>query len=92
MDQDKKAAAGDVVEILRDGNGMRKWVILEVTEADIEAGTDAVAPGLHAFGGMWYGDEALSINSYGKMISIDGATVLGRAEDYTLEELKALTD
>ena len=83
---------GNVIEI--EGYSRRKWVILSVTSWDIEYGsTDADEPGFYAFGGMWYGDNALSIRSYGKILPLDGTEkVIGAVTDYSLATLKKMVD
>ncbi len=83
---------GDVIEI---EGYKRKWVVLSVTNWDInhtDINTDK--PGFHAFGGMWYGDNALSKESYGKMVPMFNEIyrTIGKVHDYTLRELKEMVD
>ncbi len=82
---------GDVIEI---EGYRRKWVVLYITKWDIEyTSVNTTETGLHAFGGMWYGDNALSRHSYGKILPIDGTEkVIGKASKYLLKTLKKMVD
>lgn len=51
----------------------RAWVVLNVTQQHIDEGLNAIALGLCAFAGMWYGIDPLDLNSYGKIAEIDKA-------------------
>lgn len=49
----------------------RIWVVLEVTEKYFdEWHIDVPEPGLYAFGGMWYGDDPLDIENFGKVLPL----------------------
>lgn len=53
----------------------RLCVALPVTLKDLRAGLNANARGLHLFRGAWYGNDLLSIDTFGK---IEGALINGR--------------
>lgn len=79
---------GDVIFTSRTD---RHWVLLNVTQDDLEKGLFADRVGLHAFGGMWYGDDPMAIKSYGKLLAIgDGVKVVGTVHDYDLDTLKEM--
>lgn len=72
----------------------RHWVCLKVTQDMIDT-TDINAPypGLYGFGGMWYGDNPQDNNSFGKILPVEYIdVVVGRVEDYSIEDLKRLCD
>lgn len=52
-----------------DNTTARDWVVLSVTQKHLqrEGCMNAEKSGLYAFGGMWYGDDPLDVNSYGKI-------------------------
>lgn len=71
--------SGDIIVVM-DGRAVgsprsRKAVVLRVTKDDIRKGADALKPGLYAFYGFWYGEDTLSIKSYGKLIPARGRVV-----------------
>jgi hypothetical protein len=76
----------------------RNWIALNVTEDDIKNGANAESPGLHGFGGMWYGENVYSRRSYGKMIVIDSADdpdfniIHEDSSGLSVDEIKRLTN
>lgn len=82
---------GDIIKI--EGQH-RHWVCLKVTQDEIDnTGINACYPGLYAFGGMWYGDNPQDRNSFGKILPVShNDVIIGRIEDYPIEELKKLCD
>lgn len=59
----------DIVKVENDNN--RLWVAHNVTQQDIEKGVNAINPGIHLFGGIWYGDKnPFKMSSFGKMIPL----------------------
>ena len=49
----------------------RNWILLNVSKQEIEdAIIDTKNTGLHAFGGMWYGDDFTDKHSFGKILNI----------------------
>ena len=83
---------GDIIEYNNNGERTfkRKWVVIEITESDLEQGVNAPSVGLYAFGGMWYGTDILDYNSYGKILSTVGKDyiIVGNVKDYNLEEIR----
>lgn len=50
----------------------RIWVVLDVSQNRFDTTTVNVEkPGLYAFGGMWYGYDIMSVDSYGKVLPLD---------------------
>lgn len=82
---------GDIIEI---EDYKRKWIALFVTKWDIEFGRiDAKRPGLHAFGGMWHGDNPLSIHSFGKILPLDGTEkVISKVTDHSVTTIRKMVD
>lgn len=60
---------GDLVRVRRPYRSQRSvlCVALTVTAEDIQCGINVPRPGLWLFRGYWYGKDALSIASYGKI-------------------------
>ena len=49
----------------------RNWILLNVTKEELRiTGINTNKHGLHAFGGMWYGDDFTDKNSFGKILYI----------------------
>jgi len=64
---------GDIVAVPgRD----RHWVVLPVTRNMIRRGLNTTTPGMHLFGGAWYGRDLLSHKTYGKIANISLARSL----------------
>jgi len=83
---------GDIITI-KDYN--RAWVLLYVTEEDLNNGVNAEEVGLHAFGGMWYGSDPLSIESYGKILDIERDKIVEVLDNVThlpVKKIKELVD
>lgn len=60
------------------GNG-RLWVRLSLTQAQIDHPSSLLdTPGDYLFTGMWYGDDPLDPDSYGKVVPVTGAIPVGR--------------
>lgn len=84
--------------IVRIKGHKRAWVVLFVTDADINSGPTlkracAEHPGLYAFGGMWHGKRKLHRRSYGKILPLDGTEkVIGHVRDYSAADLAKLVD
>lgn len=62
-------------DLIRVPGSKRCYVALPVTQADIARGINADAPGLHLFGGYWYGGGPLRKKSYGKILPLQGRAV-----------------
>lgn len=55
----------------RTGEGQRLWVRLSLSKADVDRpGSLLHLPGDYLLTGMWYGDDPLNPDSYGKAIPI----------------------
>ena len=57
-------------QIIRLSDSSRAWVVIAVTQKEIDDDKDGIntdAPGLHCFGGMWYGDDPAKRSSFGKI-------------------------
>ena len=68
----------------------RVWVVLEVTQELFDNTTiDVPKPGFYAFGGMWYGENYLDINSFGKVLFLDNKFFCVDAKDVTIKQLKS---
>lgn len=65
----KKFKEGDVVKT---DSYSRLWVVFEVTQKEFdETDINVECPGLYAFGGMWYGTDITSRESFGKVLPLD---------------------
>lgn len=53
----------------------RHWIALRVTLSDIKKGLDVFKPGIHIFGGFWYGRDPLQKDGYGKVLPGTGKVV-----------------
>ena len=57
----------------------RLWIRLTLTQAQVERPTSLLRlPGDYLFTGMWYGDDPLNPDSYGKVVPVAGALPVGR--------------
>jgi len=76
------------------GTNERNWVVLPVKESHLRNGINADKKGLHAFGGMWYGEDPVNIKCYGKIYSIEEDVYLVYADmnELTVKQIKELTD
>lgn len=86
-------AHGMVVRRKGDTPTERAWVILNVTQEHLDAGIFTDHTGLHAFGGMWHGNDPLNIHSYGKLVVIDEGdyeVVASHVSDLPLDVLKRM--
>lgn len=75
----------------------RAWVVLQVSQQALDYGINSDEVGLHAFGGMWYGDDPTDRASFGKILPISDLeeneyTILGVISDYDLKKLKEMLD
>lgn len=84
---------GTVIQYPRE---KRKWVVLDVSQDDIDnREVDVAVPGVYIFTGMWYGDDALTFDSMGKVSGLGntvGAKVVGRITDFDIPALKKMLD
>jgi len=70
----------------------RVWIALEVTPELFETTPiDVPFPGVYAFGGMWYGENYLDINSFGKVLYLENISefTIVKDNDVTIEALKS---
>lgn len=51
--------------------GIRRCIILPVTQKDINRGTNAKKPGLYGFRGFWYKGNGTKKESYGKIYDLE---------------------
>ncbi len=56
---------GDVIQ-----HQGRLKIVLPVSQKDLDEGINADTTGLHCFYGLWYGEDRLDHNSYGKIESL----------------------
>lgn len=61
--------AGTIVKI---PGHSRSWVALPVTRTMIRRGINTEKPGMHLFGGAWYGSDLLNDKAYGKVLPLNG--------------------
>jgi hypothetical protein len=61
--------AGTIVKI---PGHSRAWVVLPVTRTMIRRGLNTDKPGMHLFGGAWYGRDLLNDKAYGKVLPLSG--------------------
>jgi len=80
---------GDIVEFTNDS---RNWIVLFVTNQLWNEGIDVEKPGHYGFCGMWYGEDFLSVVSYGKVLSLEDAKLIGEVSDYNHETLRKMLD
>lgn len=63
------------LSLVRVRGSNRLWVALYVCDHDIKAGINAKKPGVHLFGGMWYGRDPRKKTSFGKIIPARGVVI-----------------
>ncbi|UTC29218.1 hypothetical protein BAMBUS_01360 [Brevundimonas phage vB_BpoS-Bambus] len=57
----------------------RLWVRLTLSKADVERPTSLIRlPGDYLFTGLWYGDDPLNPDCYGKVVPVQNAFPVGR--------------
>lgn len=57
----------------------RLWVRLTLSQAQVDQPSSLLSrPGDYLFTGMWYGDDPLDPDSYGKVVPLGGAVPVGR--------------
>lgn len=81
-------------DIIKVDNYNRAWIVINVTQEDLDLGYNTDHTGLHLFGGFWYGEDPSLNSSFGKMIDLPetGYNVIGTIHDFDLIELKKLLD
>lgn len=82
--------------ILELEGGHRHVVAIELSDELIESQCiNADKSGLYGFGGMWYGDNPKSYDSFGKIYQLDHYKVkriVGHISSFTNEEVKVMVN
>lgn len=71
---------------------LRFWVVLDVSQKDIDKGLDVEKPGLYAFAGMWHGTDPADAGSFGKVLPIDGGHVVSHIDNHPCDLIKTKID